>query len=135
LVHSPRHVTGEGDSMRLGDLERRVMDVLWVDFDSELTGREVAQQLPGYAYTTVLTVLTRLERKGLVRHERTGPLHRFAATGSRETYIATLMNDALNVSSDRGASLARFAETVSPEEAEMLRRALDTATPPGKRHS
>ena len=55
--------------VRLGDLERRVMEILWVEFGSELTGREVAEHPPGYAYTTVLTVLTRLEKKGLVRHQ------------------------------------------------------------------
>ncbi len=41
--------------VRLGDLERRVMEILWVEFGSELTGREVAEHLPGYAYTTVLS--------------------------------------------------------------------------------
>lgn len=111
--------------VRLGDLERRVMEILWVEFGSELTGREVAEHLPGYAYTTVLTVLTRLEKKGLVRHERTGSLHHFAATATRESYIAALMHDALDVGSDRDAALVRFAETVSPTEAAVLRRALD----------
>jgi predicted transcriptional regulator len=111
--------------VRLGDLERQVMEILWVEFGSELTGREVAEHLPGYAYTTVLTVLTRLEKKGLVRHERTGSLHHFAATATRESYIAALMHDALDVGSDRDAALVRFAETVSPTEAAVLRRALD----------
>jgi predicted transcriptional regulator len=101
------------------------MEILWVEFDSELTGREVAEHLPGYAYTTVLTVLTRLEKKGLVRHERTGSQHHFAATATRESYIAGLMHDALDVGSDRDAALVRFAETVSPTEAAVLRSALD----------
>ena len=101
------------------------MEILWVEFGSELTGREVAQHLPDYAYTTVLTVLSRLEKKGLVRHERTGSQHHFAATATRESYIAALMHDALDVGSDRDAALVRFAETVSPSEAEVLRRALD----------
>ncbi len=101
------------------------MEILWVEYDSELTGREVADHLPGYAYTTVLTVLSRLENKALIRHERTGSVHRFAATASRESYIAALMQDALDVGSDRDAALVRFAETVSPTEAKVLRRALD----------
>ena len=93
-----------------------------------LTGREVAEHLSGYAYTTVLTVLTRLEKKGLVRHERTGSLHHFAATATRESYIAALMHDALDVGADRDAALVRFAETVSPTDAAVLRRALDDTT-------
>jgi predicted transcriptional regulator len=111
--------------VRLGDLERRVMDILWTEFGSELTGRDVAGHFHEYAYTTVLTVLTRLEKKGLVRHERSGSQHRFAATGSRESYVAALMHDALDVGSDRDAALVRFAETVSPTEAAVLRDALD----------
>ena len=118
--------------VRLGDLERRVMEILWVEFGSELTGREVAEHLPYYAYTTVLTVLTRLEKKTLVRRERTGSQHHFSATATRESYIAALMHDALDVGSDRDAALVRFAETVSPTEATVLRQALDRTGTIGK---
>ena len=52
---------------RLGVLERRVMDVLWGCEGTELTVREVAGALPSHAYTTVLTVLNRLEHKQMVR--------------------------------------------------------------------
>ena len=50
---------------RLGDLERRVMEILWTGGGHEITGREVADQLPENAYTTVATVLDRLVHKGL----------------------------------------------------------------------
>ena len=40
----------------LGELERRVMDVLWGSMGAPLTGRQVADQLPDRAYTTVLTI-------------------------------------------------------------------------------
>src|SRR5207245_2135537 len=55
---------------RLGDLERAVMQALW-SAPAPLTGREVAAALsrPDLAYTTVLTVLTRLENKELVRRD------------------------------------------------------------------
>jgi predicted transcriptional regulator len=113
--------------VRLGDLERRVMDILWTAYGDELTGRDVAEELPRYAYTTVLTVLSRLERKGLVRHERSGAVHHYSCVASRESYVAALMHDALDVGADRGAALVRFAETVTPAEADVLRRALDGA--------
>jgi predicted transcriptional regulator len=109
---------------RLGELERRVMDVLWDSDAGPLTGREVADQLPDRAYTTVLTILDRLRRKGLVERGTHGRTHRFAAADTRETYRAELMIDALGEGRDRSAVLARFAESVSPEEAEVLRRAL-----------
>jgi predicted transcriptional regulator len=113
---------------RLGDLERRVMDVLWDSETEALTGREAADQLPDRAYTTVLTILERLRRKNLVQRTTDGRTHRFAAADTREAYRAELMMDALGEPTNRSAVLARFAESVSPEEAEVLRRALDDAT-------
>jgi predicted transcriptional regulator len=113
---------------RLGELERKVMDVLWDVPNAPLTGREVADRLPDRAYTTVLTILDRLRRKGLVRRTTEGRAHRFEAADSREAYMAELMIDAMGDTGDRGAVLARFAESVSSEEARVLRRALDAVT-------
>ena len=110
---------------RLGDLERKVMDVLWDSEEAPLTGREVADQLPDRAYTTVLTILDRLRRKGMVHRTIVGRIHRFAPADTRETYMAELMVDAMGNSENRGAVLVRFAESVSSDEARMLRRALD----------
>jgi predicted transcriptional regulator len=126
---------------RLGDLERAVMEVLW-DLPASLpdgsapataTARQIADRLAArrpLAYTTVLTVLHRLERKRLVRRLREGRAHRYAPMASREAYVTQLMVEALGGVSDPGAVLVRFAETVSREEAEVLRRALRAdATP------
>jgi predicted transcriptional regulator len=113
---------------RLGDLERKVMDVLWDSTKAPLTGREVADQLPDRAYTTVLTILDRLRRKGLVTRTTLGRAHRFAASDTRESYMAELMLDAMGDSGDRGAVLVRFAESVSSDEAQVLRRALEDVT-------
>ncbi|WP_163549765.1 BlaI/MecI/CopY family transcriptional regulator [Candidatus Frankia nodulisporulans] len=112
---------------RLGDLERSVMDVLWSS-DGWLTAREVAARLDherDLAYTTVLTVLERLERKGFVRRQRAARAHRYAATDSREAVVAEAMMEALGTADDRGSALVRFVGSVSAEEAEILRRALD----------
>ena len=119
---------------RLGDLERKVMDVLWDTAEAPLTGREVADQLPDRAYTTVLTILDRLRRKGLVTRTTVGRAHRFAASDTRESYMAELMLDAMGDSNDRGAVLVRFAESVSSDEAQVLRRALDDVTDDGGNH-
>jgi predicted transcriptional regulator len=110
---------------RLGELERKVMDQLWASMEQPRTVREVAEHLPSHAYTTILTVLDRLERKGLVRRQRDGRAHRYTAAASREEYTVSLMHEALVSSADRDAALVRFAETVSPEEAAVLRQALD----------
>jgi len=102
-----------------------VIDVLWEVPGRELTGRDVANVLRGYAYTTVATVLDRLVNKKLVRRRLDGRTIRFAATGSEATLAATIMREALGSTRDPDAALVRFAEGVSPSEADLLRRALD----------
>jgi len=109
---------------RLGELERRVMDILWSRSDSELRVRDVANVLPGYAYTTVATVLDRLVHKGLVHRRMDGRTVRFTGVGTPGAHTAVLMHQALAVDRDTDAALLRFAETLSPSEAAVLRRAL-----------
>ena len=112
---------------RLGQLERRVMDVLWDATVAPLSGRDIADQLPDRAYTTVLTVLERLGRKDFVRRTTQGRVHYFQAAETREAYVAEIMIDAMGGAGNRSLVLARFAESVSPEEAQLLSRALRDA--------
>jgi predicted transcriptional regulator len=105
----------------LGELERAVMHRLWAAPGS-MTARDVQEGLTtNPATTTVLTVLGRLERKGLVTRERDGRAHRYRAVGSREDHVAELMNDALDAAGDRSAALARFVGSIPPEERARLR--------------
>lgn len=109
----------------LGDLERAVMDVLW-ERDEPASARDVARELAGrdLAYTTVMTVLDRLAKKGFVARERTGRAWQYTPVASRDAYVARLMLDALDFTGDRGAALVRFARSVSGREAEILRETL-----------
>lgn len=124
---------------RLGELERAVMDVLWDRGTASgpaadgLTVREVTEALRerDLAYTTVMTVLDRLAGKGMVVRERDGRAWRYQPAAGREAYIAQLMLDALDLAQDgadtggRGAALIRFARSVTGDEAQLLRRALE----------
>jgi predicted transcriptional regulator len=105
------------------------MDAVW-DAHDPLTGRQVADALSsrGLAYTTVLTVLTRLEKKGLLTRDATARAHSYAPVASREDHIAVLMQQALGQADDRQAALQHFARSVTPAEADALRRALDGLT-------
>jgi predicted transcriptional regulator len=118
---------------RLGELERAVMDVLWTA-DAPLPARAVAATLPGreLAPTTVLTVLSRLEGKGLVRRVRAGRAHSYAPVASREAHIAGLIREALGTAPDPGAVLVRFVGTATEQEADALRRALGRAADRGR---
>jgi predicted transcriptional regulator len=112
---------------RLGDLERAVMEILW-EQEASITVREVERilaQKRDIAPTTVMTVLDRLAKKGLALRRRAGRAWQYCPAASRETYIAELMHDALDLTSDRGAALARFAQSVTGQEAATLRRTLE----------
>ncbi len=113
---------------RLGELERAVMEVLW-SADQACTARDIVDALSDreLAATTVLTVLSRLERKGLVRRDRDGRAHRYRPLASREEHVAALMREALDTADDRVAALARFVHEVTPAEADALAEALAEA--------
>ena len=79
------------------------------------------------AYTTVMTVMENLYRKGWLRRERDGRAWRYEPTRSRSSYTAALMSDALATSPDHRTALAHFALQMSPHDAALLREALDQA--------
>ncbi|MEY9214709.1 BlaI/MecI/CopY family transcriptional regulator [Thermobifida halotolerans] len=110
---------------RLGDLERAVMDVLW-ERTEPMTVREVGRALADrdLAHTTVMTVLDRLAKKGVVHRTREGRAWRYRPAASREAYVSELMLDALGQTGDRDAALAAFVRSMSGPEAEVLRRLL-----------
>jgi predicted transcriptional regulator len=110
----------------LGDLERSVMDLLW-DQPGTHTANDIRDALAGdLAVTTVLTVLSRLEKKGLVRRDGGRRPHRYAAESSREDHTVGLLNEVLGSVPDREAVLARFIGGIGPDEAAAVRRLLDS---------
>jgi predicted transcriptional regulator len=114
----------------LGELERRVMDLLWAQSESlsayDLRSRLAEPEASGreLAATTILTVLSRLEKKSFVTRERESRPHRYRAAAGREAHMADLMHEVLGGANDRTAVLERFVGQVSNEEAETLRRIL-----------
>jgi BlaI family penicillinase repressor len=83
------------DELSLGDRELDVMGVLWDIGDGTVT--EVRDRLPAdLAYTTVLTILRKLEAKGLVRHKVEGKAHRYiprvAQKSARRTVLGRLID-------------------------------------------
>lgn len=112
---------GEGAPQgRLGALEQQVMDALW---DGEATTvRELITRLGGrHAYTTIATVLSNLERKALVRHERHDRTARYVPLQTREMHAAQLMQQALATSHDRMASILHFIDGMDETDAALLR--------------
>jgi predicted transcriptional regulator len=78
----------------------------------------------GLAYTTIMTILTRLWQKGQVDRHREGRAFAYHPVMSEAELRARNMTDVLDRSSDREAVLARFVDTLSAEEVEALRHVL-----------
>jgi predicted transcriptional regulator len=109
-----------------GDLEAAVMHCLWSS-DALMSVREVRDALAedrDLAYTTVMTVLDNLHKKGWVRRELDGRAYLYEPVASREAYTAQLMSEALDSSDDRPAAFLHFVDAMSTEDTEALRQAL-----------
>ena len=116
---------------QFGELEAVIMDRLW-EWGRPVLVRDVVEALQddrAPAYTTVMTVMENLHRKGWLRRERDGRAWRYEPAASRSSYTAALMSDALATSSDRRTALAHFALQMSPHDAALLREALEQAQP------
>lgn len=87
------------------------------------TVRELVDELQEHreiAYTTVMTVLDNLHRKGWLRRELDGRAYQYEPVSSGEEYSAELMRGALNTSPDHVAAFAHFLRHLTPEEVTAL---------------
>jgi BlaI family penicillinase repressor len=91
-------------TQKLARLELKIMDVLWAR--GACSVREVQEQLPDAAYTTVQTTLYRLEAKKAVRRTRkVGNAHIFEAVVSEATAQRSLIDDLLGLLGGRAQPL------------------------------
>lgn len=110
-----------GDVRRLGELEAVLMDRLW-SIDGSATVREVWEPLREerqIAYTTVMSTLDNLHRKGLVDRERDGRAYRYRPAASRAQYRAELMQQALGHDED-DAVLTHFIGQLEQDQLTRL---------------
>lgn len=104
----------------LGPLEEQVMHILWNY--GQLTVREVIDHLPGDpAYTTIATVLRHLGGKGMATVVKDGRTARHVATMTREEYTAGVIDQALEASRNRTASILHFVDTIGGDDRALLR--------------
>jgi predicted transcriptional regulator len=106
-----------------GDLEAVIMHRVW-DHAAPVTVRELFDELARertIAYTTVMTTMDNLHRKGWLDRVKEGKAYLYTATASREEYSARLMREALDDGGDTQAVLSHFVAQMDGEESEMLR--------------
>ena len=115
----------------MGQLESTVMDLIWASGTSA-TVREVLAQMdrePPLAYTTVMTVMDNLHRKGFLTRTKEGRAYRYHPSKSRADYTAELMDELLSGSGDRSTTLLRFVDHMTPADVAKLRSALGQQPP------
>jgi predicted transcriptional regulator len=116
-----------------GELEADVLATLWAA-DGPLTAGQVRERLgSALAYTTVLTILTRLHAKGAVTRALAGRGHAYAPAYDEAELASSRMHAVLDRGSDREAVLARFVGDLSEDDertlANLLRRTVRRGNP------
>ncbi len=102
-----------------GDLESVIMQLVW-DHSRPATVRELFDQLSQdrvIAYTTVMSTMDNLHRKGWLTRVKEGKAYRYTAT----EYSARLMREALAGGGDTEAVLSHFVAEIGGEESAVLR--------------
>jgi predicted transcriptional regulator len=115
----------------LGPLEQDVMDVVWRL--GEATVRDVHDELAAsraIAYTTVMTTMSRLARKGMLSRDTADLAYRYRAAVSRDHYARGAVGDVLSWLFERypepaAAYLADVVEEVDDVTIDELRRAVE----------
>ncbi len=107
-----------------GQLEAAALDVLQAA-GTALTPGEVRDRLSGeLAYTTVVTILSRLHTKGVLTRLRSGRAYSYAPVADEPGLAARRMRGVLEAEADREAVLARFVSGLSAADEQLLRRML-----------
>jgi predicted transcriptional regulator len=106
-----------------GELETVLMQRIW-DHDGPVTVRdlfdELCQERP-IAYTTVMSTMDNLYRKGWLDRERDGKAYRYTPVASREEYSARLMREAMAEAGDTEAVLSHFVAAMDGQQSQVLR--------------
>ncbi|HUZ48689.1 MAG TPA: BlaI/MecI/CopY family transcriptional regulator [Candidatus Dormibacteraeota bacterium] len=106
----------------LTDAELRVMEVLWTRGRASVA--EVTDAIhPSIAYTTVLTTLRILEKKGHVRHEAAGRAFLYSPTIEREAAAQSALSGVVSkfFGNNSGALALRLIESERPSDEELAR--------------
>ncbi len=114
-----------------GDLESVVMDRVWDRAGAPVTVRDLLDEISRdrpIAYTTVMTTMDNLYKKGWLSRVRDGKAYRYTATASRAEYSAGLMREALDTGGDTEAVLSHFVAQMDGAESHALREVLRRRT-------
>ena len=115
----------------LGDLEAEIMEFVWSRPAGQgITVRDVFEVLYArrrIAYTTVMTTMTRLARKNLLRAEKIEQAHVYYPNFSQQEFVSRFVGRVLEdlLVGFAGATLESLERLSDPRAAERARRLLD----------
>ena len=115
----------------ISETEMDVLKVLWEHGPATVRQVNAVLRRRGrrYAYTTVLTLLQRLEAKGHVRSDKGGVAHVFSAAVSRDGLLRSRLDELADELCDGTATPLVQAlvegHRLTPEDIDQLRRLLD----------
>jgi predicted transcriptional regulator len=116
-----------GDRARRGpgELEAEILALLWTAGEP-LTAVDVQRRLDGdLAYTTVVTILSRLHDKQVLDRARSGRAYAYEPVTDEPGLAARRMRQVLDSEDDRDAVLAQFVSNLSNADERVLRRLLE----------
>lgn len=98
----------------LGELESEVMEIVWKAEDP-VSVSDVLRTLSKkrkIAYTTVMTIMGRLNEKGLLKRQRLGRAYIYQATYSKDTFLSKISRQFLRnfIASFGDTAIAHFTE-------------------------
>lgn len=111
-----------GERLELGPLELKVLEVLW-ERNRAATVRNVQPSFPRLAYTTLMTTLDRLYRKGVLRRFRLGRAFGYEPRCSRDELFGQMVSGRvaeLLACGDSTVLLSTLVEAVGQADAELL---------------
>jgi len=120
---------------RAGELSRLALEVL-EQAGRPLTPGEVRDQLQAagagpLAYTTVVTILSRLHAQGIAERSRAGRAYAYTATAGPAQLVAHRMRRLLDAEDNRDGVLASFVGGLSVRDERALRELLGPDLPSG----
>ena len=112
----------------LGPLEREVMELIWrrPEEAAEVSVRDIHRAFDGrLAYTTLMTTLDRLRKKGLLERRKEGRAFFYSPRFSSNEFERSVARDAINMLLGRGADgvepiLACIVDAVSDRDRALL---------------
>jgi len=107
-----------------GPLEIRVLEALW-SRRTRACVRDLQPDFPGVAYTTLMTTLDRLFRKGALKREKSGRAFFYIPNGSREQLLSRLAGSTFATLLPGDAASARpimsmFVDTIGERDETLL---------------